>query len=351
MRINILPIAKLAASSASLFFIISANETSASLADDSTDIGGGWMSSPWFGEYYVADGGWIYSPEWGWDYECDAGTDASWLYATDESCWYWTCGDFYPYLYRYGDPGWIRYYDDSTNPRAYYSYANASWEASDGTDGAIWKRYYDAIVDAETAEYGEICYDLTAINQYNDDLPWNDSHTAIIVASWVKAKYVSSYVAGEDLTPTWEIWVTVAGQARDFAQSTGLSGDELALRMRQLIGLSPDAQYDYWVEFYVSPDDLYRPSADPDPSDCEAELDFATGDEESVSEDYIEWFEAYAASSYVLSRKGFPWTRLGYTYDWGSDTTEVGLSEFVIRTGSTVKVGGVYPNDEYLESE
>jgi hypothetical protein len=43
----------------------------------------------------------------------------------------------------------------------------------------------------------------------------------------------------------------------------------------------------------------------------------------------------------------YPWTQLGYTYDWGNPESEVGLSEFVIRKGSTVVIKSVSNLDEY----
>ncbi len=44
---------------------------------------------------------------------------------------------------------------------------------------------------------------------------------------------------------------------------------------------------------------------------------------------------------------GYPWTRLGYTYDWGNPGSEVGLSEFVIQGGATVQVAQVYSTQAY----
>jgi len=38
---------------------------------------------------------------------------------------------------------------------------------------------------------------------------------------------------------------------------------------------------------------------------------------------------------------GYPWTRLGYTYDWNPNSPEVGLSEYIVRGGSTVTVAAV----------
>ena len=37
---------------------------------------------------------------------------------------------------------------------------------------------------------------------------------------------------------------------------------------------------------------------------------------------------------------GYPWTRQGYTYDWGG-RTKFGLSEFVIKKGVPVKIKSV----------
>jgi hypothetical protein len=45
--------------------------------------------------------------------------------------------------------------------------------------------------------------------------------------------------------------------------------------------------------------------------------------------------------------KGYPWTRLGYTYDWGNPESEVGLSEFVVAAGSTVSIEAVSDNETY----
>ncbi|MBU6351343.1 MAG: hypothetical protein KGS73_14490 [Chloroflexi bacterium] len=41
----------------------------------------------------------------------------------------------------------------------------------------------------------------------------------------------------------------------------------------------------------------------------------------------------------------YPWTRLGYTYDWSNSASEVGLSEFVVAAGSTVAVEPVVENE------
>ena len=322
---------------------------SASIEAGATDLGAGWISSPWFGSCYEAGSGWVYEGHWGWLYEADGGGSSTWLYASGENGWYWTDSNCYPWLYSYGSASWVWFWTDTIDPRLYYDSGRSGWTASDGSDGAVWHRYYAAIVDAETADYREICHILTAVNPYNKSLPWDDSHTRITVASWMGPKYIASYVVGEELTPSWKIWVTVSGEASEFARGTGLSGEALTFRMKELIGLPPDADEEYWVEFSVRPEDLFRPSADPDPSDSEAELDFPSAPELSVSAAYREWFAGNEQASYVLARWGYPWTRLGYTYNWSEDGGKVGLSEFIIRPGAKVVVTRVATNEEYLE--
>ncbi|WP_405357753.1 hypothetical protein [Ruminococcus sp.] len=57
------------------------------------------------------------------------------------------------------------------------------------------------------------------------------------------------------------------------------------------------------------------------------------------------WFENNTASSY--STGSYPWTRLGYTYDWADNGTAYGLSEFIIFKGAKVKVECTYNLEEF----
>jgi len=61
--------------------------------------------------------------------------------------------------------------------------------------------------------------------------------------------------------------------------------------------------------------------------------------------EYVAWFNRKKAASYGDS--GSPWTRLGYTYDWGNPDSEVGLSEFVADTGAEVIIHAVYDIHTY----
>ena len=60
----------------------------------------------------------------------------------------------------------------------------------------------------------------------------------------------------------------------------------------------------------------------------------------TIDPGYITWFNDWFKKNYS-SDPPFPWTRLGYTYDWGNPVSDIGLSEFVTKTGATVGVGQI----------
>jgi len=96
-----------------------------------------------------------------------------------------------------------------------------------------------------------------------------------------------------------------------------------------------------FVEIWANPDDILRPSPDPEITDYEAELDFPKW----VDTQYRDWFNELKSESY--GENGYPWTRLGYTCDWGNPKSEIGLSEFIIMPGSTVKIQSVTGTLDY----
>ena len=45
----------------------------------------------------------------------------------------------------------------------------------------------------------------------------------------------------------------------------------------------------------------------------------------------------------------YPWTRLGYTYDWADNGREYGLSEFLILADSVIEVEWTKTTDEFVD--
>ena len=212
---------------------------------------------------------------------------------------------------------------------------------------ALESCYLAAVRDAEEALPREICRTLPAIVSPDSlDDPrqqWMvsaDGKAFVLVGSMMSAAEAEGYPAPSDELFTMDgrmPWVTLPYDLADhLLERLPVCSDSLECRMRfvQLLGLPPACDYDCITFFYAEADGLFRPTPDNETTDHEAELDFPA----SATPDYREWFEENRQFSY-FSDTPYPWTRLGYTYDWHSGTSShVGPGEFIIREGATVRV-------------
>jgi len=206
------------------------------------------------------------------------------------------------------------------------------------------EKYEIAIQDAFIAEEDEICNTLIAINDTNTYISWSGtgSDKKVLVVTWTK--YPDSYPEDSTITTTWsEIWVTVVPEMEDWFLANYSSGSDYVDRTEELLGLPRDKGYTHFIEIWVNPTDLWRPSPDNEITDNAAQLDFPA----DIDSTYQVWYNDNIIYSYFPQR--YPWTRLGYTYDWGSSTTEIGLSEFVIKKNSQIIVYEVCDNESFFE--
>ena len=106
------------------------------------------------------------------------------------------------------------------------------------------------------------------------------------------------------------------------------------MRVVQMLGLPPDYCGNRIVLFWAEKDSLFRPTPDPEIHDSEVLLDFR----DDVDPRYRAWFEDYYRTAYY-SDTPYPWTRLGYTYDWHSGSpSAIGPAEFIVRPSTRVIV-------------
>ncbi len=236
--------------------------------------------------------------------------------------------------------------------------------------------YTAAIQDAKTLTAAKIATNLTAIVPENANLIWenNVSGTRVLVATWIGNQAAcQSYLnpgtsgckAGQEC-PSYGFnsWVTVVPELKRL-----LGNSPSLLRVGQALGLPPPStgqtlENTCIVEMYVSPADLFRPSADPEVTDHEAELAFpaegyrkfddtllvysdmpcdarycatCTASGKCGMTSYRNWYINRRTYIYAQTsvNSPFPWTALGYTYDWGNPTPpHYGVSEFVINSGA-----------------
>jgi hypothetical protein len=128
--------------------------------------------------------------------------------------------------------------------------------------------------------------------------------------------------------------------------SLPIQNNDTLLRISQLLGLPPDNTYSYVVELWVRPTDLYRPAGDNEIDDNTASAYLPA----NADSNYVIWYNQNIYDSYFANWTHYPWTRLGYTYDWGNHASKVGLSEFCIKKNSLVYIKKLYHATEYLRN-
>jgi hypothetical protein len=158
------------------------------------------------------------------------------------------------------------------------------------------------------------------------------------------------------------LWVTLVPELQNYFADRGAEPcPPSGKRIKQLLGLHPAYDYEVLVEMWMDPEDLFRPSADPEVTDHEAALAHRVSQNVWVfpydSNPFIKlnaqnkmvekkgdpplsfkkWFINRTETIYHIGNVndpgtwGYPWTRLGYSYDWGNAKNHVGVSEFTIR--------------------
>lgn len=242
----------------------------------------------------------------------------------------------------------------------------------------IPKAYVEALEDAAQSDPDEVLEHLTLIQNPDSDpnLYWDNNGRVLVATFTGEAKF--------DLSTKTKIWVTAVPQLKNFctnyrADNPGVDNQKLNERIEQLLGIRPYSQKTHIAEIWVDPTYLIRPIDDPNPSSYDKEPILQRIQQSSLSKNlndqtYQDWFEGQIGTqseekqhqqellrqslgnrenylqNYQLETlerfnnnnpnepksyqdDPYPWTGLGYTYDWGAkpeQKSEVGLSEFVI---------------------
>lgn len=213
--------------------------------------------------------------------------------------------------------------------------------------------YQAAIKDALNPEPEERASNLIRITPGNARLQWQ-TFNGIPHIKMVSVVSNTSYYAGS-VGKTYNTgnrytWVTVAPELQNTCSSAGFGDTDKPMRLRQLLGLTPDATITAVVEFWVLPALLFRPAADYAIDDTTTDFNMP----EETPAWYRRWFNELRAKQYFQSESpknnAYPWTQLGYTYDWGNPQSEQGLSEFVIRAQSEVIIHAIYSLNDYCQN-
>jgi hypothetical protein len=152
------------------------------------------------------------------------------------------------------------------------------------------------------------------------------------------------------------MWVTLAGEVQETCRNWKLQGDALRVRLEQLLGLPPNTP-ERWRKTHVLTLEVPRQALD---RPCFGELNDAQGlprctlrPSPHADPALTQFVSSQMASVWVHGEPqgpGYPFTRLGYTYDWypgAASRGRYGASEFVIKPRTQVVVRAEAATDSY----
>ncbi len=169
----------------------------------------------------------------------------------------------------------------------------------------------------------------------------------ILMLTWKSQNFYPD--SGMYNTGKWEIWVSAAPEL--LQKMNRIKPKYREARLKQLLGLPPTATYHYFIEMWVKPGDLIRPCPDKDAGDTYCNIGFTSQD--SLDKEHLRWINQGRIDRYYANDlyQRYPWTQLGYTYDWNPrNKSHVGVSEFVIPPHTTVYIQKAYTTQHYLDT-
>ena len=213
-----------------------------------------------------------------------------------------------------------------------------------------YARYLEAVADMALAEPSEVVGDLDPV------APADKAR----VVSWIRADQAAKMPApGETyVNKRGPTWVTIDPHlrrfCRDYVSNHSDAPRAVTLRLEQRLGLPPAASKTHFVTFEITNPTggrtLFRPCGDTEVTDrtcnlgppkpctegdtvCHARRDFF----------FEQYYDSYGREAPVE----YPWTSLGYTFDWAPSApglgqeigfVTVGESEYVVPAGVDMKV-------------
>lgn len=232
----------------------------------------------------------------------------------------------------------------------------------------LWQQYERAVEDTRYPLPVRVSRELVPIATWFEGLVWDDSRQQVLMVTFTKAAW---FTPGE-MELSRDTWFTAVPFLQRFCRDSHLQGKRLDVRLEQRLGLPPSNTSDAFAEVWIKPTDLFRPCPDPEISDRECQVNLTAGPVDrnapcpwsaaqqqqvsgrfaTVSRQHLDWMCANWTSSRPPGqpRQGYPWTALGYTYDWApSAPSHVGESEFVAPKGTSVTIRRIVPVAQYCQ--
>lgn len=163
----------------------------------------------------------------------------------------------------------------------------------------------------------------------------------VTVLTWTSRESAEKYYPAGRSVLGIDLWVTLVPEVKE--KCAAFSDDSLDLRMQQLLGLPPKKEDRLFVEMRIAKSSLFRPCYDRDITELQCGNEFP----DTTGNSHRAWIADQFSSRYSVN--GYPWTRLGYTYDWNGETDIYGASEFIAAKGSEIEVIRHYETSSYCQ--
>ena len=186
-----------------------------------------------------------------------------------------------------------------------------------------------AMADAVFSEDGEVL-ELVALTPEDPEVIWDEAGERVLLLTW--HDYDDPCAPGAPLPEgCGDVWATSLGEMAAWYGAHAAGTEDWDLRFAQLLGMPEEAGCTRFTAFWARPEEVLRPAYVTDPT-AQMENDYALVPEG----DYKDWFDGNILWSYFESE--YPWTRLGYTYDWSGGASEYGLTEFLLRDAGDTEI-------------
>ena len=200
--------------------------------------------------------------------------------------------------------------------------------------------YRMAVINSMTINEKDIL-PLIKITTESQMCSWNADGKVLMLTHH---SFPNSYIAGEEYTLIYgKVWTFTDKEILKWYAENKNNVTCWELRFKQLLGLPENRTYTHFSAMWTNPADILRPGYAWQLSDTVGAAFF----EVQPTSEYKEWFDKNIVWSYFES--AYPWTRLGYTYDWSYSNKVYGLSEFIIQKNSTVFVEWTFTTQEFLQ--
>ena len=192
--------------------------------------------------------------------------------------------------------------------------------------GQLWQA---AMADAVFSQDDEV-RELVNLTPEDGRVIWDEAGQRVLLLSW--HDYDDPCAPGAPLPEgCGDVWATSLGEMAAWYGAHAAGTEDWELRFAQLLGMPEEAGCTRFTAFWADPEQVLRPAYVTDPTQ-QMENDYALVPEG----DYKDWFDGNILWSYFESE--YPWTRLGYTYDWSGGASEYGLTEFLLRDAGDTEI-------------